>query len=435
MNSNSNLLSRDSFIENGKKASNLEWIFSRGTNYTCYLEYLSSLDNETILNNKIDVIRTIIYALHRPLQFTFFYWTMLIFILHKFNFRKPVMKIILAHFILRSMGNVVDKFGGLMVRYYANEEIYDNNNRIIGYKCRYDSSNPERHPLRWFLTRQIGCTLWCVGEIIADWYPLIRTKALAWDKKSILLVYFTCGMFNLSKVILFVYHYTLFPSELYNDKGVYNQLRVDSFYLPYWIIQLLIIYSSVIYDFSVYYVLKKNLSEMSSAKIGFIKKFKTLSQYRILVSTFICFAFLPIISITIIFKIYYFKSYGYHKLNFSFDEIRLSINNVQYYMIFIDQILLLRNGNEDFGRVVTMPSSNDSFSNNNDSKSIPTYPGSIPRSQYDSLNRSQYNVSINDCVELMNYKSIGNDVNMMDLNRDLINLNEEVEHRNSNNKT
>jgi len=101
MNSNSNLLSRDSFIENGKKASNLEWIFSRGTNYTCYLEYLSSLDNETILNNKIDVIRTIIYALHRPLQFTFFYWTMLIFILHKFNFRKPVMKIILAHFILR----------------------------------------------------------------------------------------------------------------------------------------------------------------------------------------------------------------------------------------------------------------------------------------------------------------------------------------------
>jgi len=94
-------LERKYFIENGAQASYMEWLFSKGTNFTCYLRYLDSLGEEDKLENKIDVIRGIIYSIHRPLQFTFFYWTLLIFILHKFNFKKPVMKIILAHFILR----------------------------------------------------------------------------------------------------------------------------------------------------------------------------------------------------------------------------------------------------------------------------------------------------------------------------------------------
>ena len=92
---------RKYFIEDRSKASIFQWLTSKGTNYTCYVNYINSLDKEGELNNEIDVIRTIIYALHKPLQFTFFYWTLLIFILHKFNFKKPVMKIILVHFILR----------------------------------------------------------------------------------------------------------------------------------------------------------------------------------------------------------------------------------------------------------------------------------------------------------------------------------------------
>jgi len=92
---------RSYFIEDRTDASVIDWIRSKGTNFTCYINYLNSLDNEKELNNKIDVIRTIIYAFNKPLQFTFFYWTLLLFILHKFNFKKPLMKIILVHFILR----------------------------------------------------------------------------------------------------------------------------------------------------------------------------------------------------------------------------------------------------------------------------------------------------------------------------------------------
>eukprot|EP00833_Pecoramyces_ruminatium_P010227 jgi/Orpsp1_1/1184259/evm.model.c7180000088756.1 len=87
------------FIENRTNVSYKDWLFSKGTNSSCYIEYLNKLTPEQKINNKIETIRTIIYALHRPFQFIFFYWTFLLFILHKFNFKKPVMKIVLYHYL------------------------------------------------------------------------------------------------------------------------------------------------------------------------------------------------------------------------------------------------------------------------------------------------------------------------------------------------
>jgi len=92
---------RKYFIEDRSQASYFSWLFSKGTNYTCYLEYLNGVNHEQELNDHINIIRTIVYAFSKPIQFTFFYWTLLIFLLHKFNFRKPIMKLLLAHFILR----------------------------------------------------------------------------------------------------------------------------------------------------------------------------------------------------------------------------------------------------------------------------------------------------------------------------------------------
>jgi len=93
---------RKYFIENnGTQASYWDWITSMGTNITCYEQYLNITNHEDDLNDTIERIRVIIYSIHEPIKFLFFYWTLLIFILHKFNFKKPVMKIILAHFIIR----------------------------------------------------------------------------------------------------------------------------------------------------------------------------------------------------------------------------------------------------------------------------------------------------------------------------------------------
>ncbi|KAG4095106.1 hypothetical protein H8356DRAFT_1310568 [Neocallimastix lanati (nom. inval.)] len=357
---------RKYFIENGAKASLFDWLRSKGTNFTCYVEYLNSLDNEQKLNNNIDIIRTVIYALHKPFQFTFFYWTLLIFILHKFNFKKPIMKIILVHFILRTLGDIINKFGDLFNHYYSNVPIFDANGKIVGNNCKYDSPSTEMHPFKWFLTRQIGCIFWCLGEIVADWYPLLRTKAVARDK-SIKVVYITCGLFNFSKVLLILYHYTLSPTKLYDKNGAYDKAKVDLFYFTYWIIQLAIIYTSVIYDYSVYYIIKKSFSRINQMEHGFLKKFKSISEFRILVSAVVCVIFLPIVSVTIIIKYYYYYKYGYHNLEFSFDEIRQSINNVQYFMIFIDQILLISSSNKS--TKISMLSSSNNYSSMKPSRS------------------------------------------------------------------
>ncbi|KAL6622106.1 hypothetical protein U3516DRAFT_266099 [Neocallimastix sp. 'constans'] len=330
---------RHSFIETDRlNAGYFQWLFSKGTNMTCYIDYMNSLDDQAKLNNKIEVIRVIIYALHRPLKFLFFYWTMLIFILHKFNFKKPVMKIILAHFVLRSMGDLVDKLGDLFPRYYANT--WEQVNGVKTLTCRVDSGSSEMHPMKWVITRHLGILLWFTGEICGDWYPLLRTKAVV-KNKSIRLVYCACAIFNISKLAIIICHFCLQPTALYDEDGVYRKQHVNYFYFYYWAIHLIIIYSSVLYDISVYYVLKKNVFQVTKSHFGFFKKFKSISEYRILISSVVNMIFLPLVSVTIIAKFYYLKAYDYDDLNFSFDEIRQSVANIPYYMIFIDQIFLI----------------------------------------------------------------------------------------------
>jgi len=331
------------FIENGREAGVTEWIFSMGTNFSCFVEYYDGLGKQEQLDNTISVVRTVIYAMTQPFQSSFFYWTLLLLILHKFNFKKPVMKLILAHFILRSTGDILDKFGDLMSHFFATNANRDKNGDIVSYGCMYDSPSPERNPLRWFLTRQIGNTFWYTGEIAADWYPLLRTRAVAKDEKSIWLVYISCALFNISKIVLISIHYIfLKPTALYNNEGIFEKKKVNMFYFGYWINQFLVIVTSLIYDFTVYYVLRKNIFEISQSEFGFLKKFRTISEYRIIVSLLICIFLLPIILVTYVLKFYYKFAYDYDNLNFSFDDVRRLIANVQYFMIFIDQILLLR---------------------------------------------------------------------------------------------
>jgi len=375
---------RDDFIEvNRTNTSLLKWLQSKGTNYTCYENYIKeiSVDKEKIMNQQINTIRIIIYTINSPIEFSFFYWTLLIFLLHKFNFKKPVMKIILAHYILRTIGNILNKLGKLLPHYFYNENSND------GYICATDSSSPERHPLRWFLTRQIACLFWRFGEIAADWYPLIRTKAVANEQKSMWIVYLTCGFYNLTKISFIILHFKLLPSELFNEKGEYNGIKVQKFYFNYWIIQLIILYSSMIYEFSVYYVLKKNLSKLPRIKSNFLRKFKLYSEYRIYCSAFVSIIFLPILSLSIILKYFYYYYYQFKFLNFSFEDIRKSAGDFQYYMIFIDQILLMKSSIESSQQVnlSTIHSSLYSLSNNNKDKGIMSY-GSFSTIQYQNFN-------------------------------------------------
>jgi len=250
-----------------------------------------------------------------------------------------------------------------MSHYYANTPITDDKGNTT-YICQNNVYFTEMHPFRWFFTRQIGTVCWYLGEMIADWYPLIRTKAVTKDK-SIWFVYISCGLFNMAKLNLILFHFTLRPEKLYDVNGVLNGQLINDFYFTYWIIQLLIIYTSLIYDFTVFFVLKRKLNEMGQKDFGFLKKFRSVSEFRILISIIISIAFLPICSITIILKFYYRNKKGFQNLDFTFEDIRTLIANVQYYMIFIDQILLLHLKNES-----SINTSNYSFNKSNNNYNV-----------------------------------------------------------------
>jgi len=326
------------FIGNRTDASLLDWISSKGVSYNCYVQCTSGLQEKDYYNGKIDKVRVIVNAIQAPLSFSFFYWTLLVFILHKFNFRKPVMKIILGHFIVRCTGDIFDELGGLFSLYYCMKK---GENGDTYCECSANTLNP----MRWYLCRYFGTLFWYIGEIIADWYPLLRTRAVV-KTKSIYIVYATCALFNLSKLVLIILHWNLDPRDLYDLKtGVFLKNKIDDFYQIYWIVQLIIIYASVIYEFTVYLVLKSSVFKKGKYDYGFLKKFKSLSEYRILIASFLSFSFLPLVSVAIILKFYWIIEKKLD-LEFEFEKLRKAIANIQYYMIFIDQILLITSNYE-----------------------------------------------------------------------------------------
>lgn len=197
-------------------------------------------------------------------------------------------------------------------------------------------------PFKFLLTQQIGVICGNIGEIFGDWYLLFRTRAVVKNKTTLRPVYISCIFFNLTKIATILLHWSYSPTNLQSSiDGTYNQKDMDLFYFNFWLLQLIIIYASVIYDITVYFVLKKNVFKDMNKHIqfGFIKNFKNISEFRIIICTLISIVFLPIVSFIIIIKFYLYYSKDYSNLDFRFGS---SITGVQYFMIFIDQILLMR---------------------------------------------------------------------------------------------
>ncbi|OUM57869.1 hypothetical protein PIROE2DRAFT_64759 [Piromyces sp. E2] len=414
------LKEHDKFIYPGTNPSYPKWVLSKGTNITCYASYLAGISKEQDVGNTIDVVRTIIYACAKPLQSQFFYWTLLLLILHKFNFKKPVMKIILAHYVLRAIGDILDQLSGLMSHYYTSD---GNGN------CKNGVDAAEQHPLRWLLTRQIGCIFWYLGEICGDWYPLLRTRAVARDQRSMIWVYVTCGLFNLSKIVLLFIQFIFLPaSKLYKqDKTggyVYDNDKKNEYYNIYWGNIGVIILCSLMYDVTVFFVLKKQIFSRTKNEFGFLKKFRTISEYRIIVSVLICCFLLPVVLVTIAMKYYYYYSNGMKELNFSFEDIRTLIVNVQYFMIFIDQIMLFRSKDDSsMGETTSMTNTgggynSNNFSSNNSNQFIKPY-NIDSKLYYSNLNTLNNNIQNSAQSNLMqyNYSTNANNNNNMNYGR------------------
>jgi len=88
-------------------------------------------------------------------------------------------------------------------------------------------------------------------------------------------------------------------------------------------------------------VLKKNIFNKLKTENGFLKKFRSISEYRIFFTAAISVTLLPAISVSVILHCMFYAKNIYQNIDTTFEDIRKIIANVEYYMIYIDQILLL----------------------------------------------------------------------------------------------
>lgn len=331
-----------------------DWVFSMGTNFTCYnYTMLEKRDDMDHFNKRIDTIRIILYMVQAPLFSKFFYWVLIVFALHKLNFKKPIMKIIGFHYMFHVIGDMLNQANNLLSDYFVN--VFNPEKGML--EC---GTYPG--PLSWVIARELAMIFWYSAEIIGDWYPLLRTKAVVKNEKIIWLVYITCGFFNISKVAKVVWYCSRNLRTLYNVDGAYDYEREGKFMVVSDIMDMVILAAAVFYDIAVYIVLKKCIfSKNNYYNFGFLKKFKNLSEYRILLSSLISLVFLPFLFAAQAIRFYYLHNYnGAYKLNFSSEDARVFVTHVQYFMIYIDQIFLTCFKNE----------STNSSSNNNSGSNV-----------------------------------------------------------------
>jgi len=326
----------DDFIDSKENPNLFQWIFSKGTSYECYNEFMNKASEAKMINMKSEVFTTLITSIVRPLEFYYFYWTLLIFVMNKFNFKKIVMKFLLFHLLLRCTADILDQIANVYKYYFSYQETYNNDTQ--NFIC----INESMHPMKWLISKQIAMFCFYSGEIVADWYPLIRIRDFV-KRKTMRSIYITCGLFNLSKLLMVVLHWSLSPTIIYNKiTGAYNQEIMDKFNIKYWNVQLIIVCCTLLYQLSIFWVLRRKVIYVNPypSNYGFIKKIKSVSEYRIYFASILTLVLLPFILVTFSLKLYFYYSKGVD-LELHFETFRKSIVNFSYFMIFIDQVFLV----------------------------------------------------------------------------------------------
>jgi len=215
--------------------------------------------------------------------------------------------------------------GYLIIAFYVCNVIYESSQQIT---FTFSNVLPPPQSFGGKLINIFYNIFYITYNLIGDWYPALRTKAIVKNKKSVRIVYATCILFNIAKIISFFY--------------LFGNFRVNFDYY------FIVVIASLIYDVSVLFVMRKNIfnsSNMRNSKMlqnNFLEKFKRTSEYRIYFSMIVSLMLLPI------FVLYYIFRYvckldvddnerGIAPFIQMYIQFSLSFN---YYIMFMDQILL-----------------------------------------------------------------------------------------------
>jgi len=280
----------------------------------------------------------------------YFPWLCIVLLQNRKNLKRPVTLVLILYWFLQSTGDLLQSY----LNYTNIKEFEDR-----GYDWPFNKFN-------WYVVNAVAHTCWTSGEIIADWYPLLRTRAIIKDKKKMIPIYFICILYNLVKVLLMLTNYVFAPSsfERENDKPNKEMLR---YIIVWWSLIAIIQMVSLLYDLMIIIALKKTLfNKLESFKHSFLEKFKQISELRIFISVVISIIFIPWAIIQVCFYIVWYidPQKGLNNINNQVEHFRIIGLRFVYTFIYVDQILLRfyvnRNNANQYFTNSTKSSSRDS---------------------------------------------------------------------------
>eukprot|EP00833_Pecoramyces_ruminatium_P007193 jgi/Orpsp1_1/1181225/evm.model.c7180000076357.1 len=301
-------------------------------------------------NNKVEQwTESVIYMLTSP-----YFGLLLLTILLSYNnnnWKKPIYKIMILHWIIRAIGNGF-KSAGTLVYYRDDAHKYSANSIGMIKKSRFVYRDTEREilysPNHWKFAQGFGSSLNYVGQIVGDWYLYIRTRTIVDAKRKMIIPLILVISFNIAKAYQIYLFFGIKNEYISYSHGGVDMEDLVSFKAEWWKINIVIFLLSFLYELSILYVLKKNVfteySKILENDNSFLSRFKKVSLYRLYITTSISVVALIILSIFVIGtrKVnnnpLYIEAYNGEPVGL--DSLQDYAININYYMIYLDQILL-----------------------------------------------------------------------------------------------
>ncbi|ORX49637.1 hypothetical protein BCR36DRAFT_450235 [Piromyces finnis] len=268
----------------------------------------------------------------------YFVWTCFVLFLNYKRWKRPVIIILVLHWLFRSIGDIFLNYQDFMEKKYPN------------WPWNNDT---------WFYCFGIASIFWYLSEIFGDWYPLLRTTAIIRNPKKIRIVYIICGIYNMVKLVQMYFYITYVPytnPDIYPDteegKNLFNKLynkdlgRFKSLTWGNVVIQLIV---SFFYDLSIIIILRKNLfnklnerkNNLKENENKFLSRFKFISEYRIVVSLIATVVSFPLIATFSFIMVHQFRTKDEFDIDDSrADAFRQCVLSINYNLMYVDQILL-----------------------------------------------------------------------------------------------
>ncbi|KAL6631591.1 hypothetical protein U3516DRAFT_491396, partial [Neocallimastix sp. 'constans'] len=240
----------------------------------------------------IDRIQKIIVSL---ITNEFFPWVFLIILINRKNWKRPVIIILILHWLLRAIGDALREAGELLPIPKDKRTLWPNTNA------------------RWIVGNAVAHLFWLSGEIFGDWYLYLRTKAVTINTVKINIVFYCCIIYNLVKFAGIASYFIYLPLD-FNQVNKYGRQQngLQLFDITWWTIVAVYHIVGFVYDFSVMHALTTELfSKLKEyktfSKNTFMDKFKQISELRIFVTMGATIIFLPFIIVIVFILINQYK--------------------------------------------------------------------------------------------------------------------------------